>query len=155
MIRAFTGKQTIGEYVQSYSKQLPRCYVRIDVAHFINLYAKFLKGTEARKRIRVFYKADMRQLILARDEDCAKKILKATLIVAHSEKDGNVEGTHELSDCEKQKRFLINLWKPEELRLAEESEEETEESPFSPPEGENVFDYEDNDEDSLREPKNT
>ena len=86
VIKAFTGRFTINDHIASYDKELPVCYVRIDVAHFLNLYAKFLRSTETRKKVRVFYKAFVGQLILARNEERAKEILKAILVVAY----GNV-----------------------------------------------------------------
>lgn len=44
VVRCFTACKTVEEYADACRNQLlPRCYIRIDVAHFIKLYATFLK----------------------------------------------------------------------------------------------------------------
>lgn len=43
-IRSFTNYATLGEYTDAYKEgNLPACYIRINVAHFIKKYSNFLK----------------------------------------------------------------------------------------------------------------
>ena len=114
-----------------------------------------MKSTETHKKIRAFYKASVGQQILARNEERAIEILKAILIVAYCQTDGKAQGTNQFTECEKQKCFLISVLNPEELISEEESQEDSENSPFSRPEVKNLFDYEENDEAFSSEPHNT
>ena len=68
IVRAFTGKFIIDEYVNLYERELPSCYVRMDDTHFMNLYVKFLKNTAKPKKIRVFYKGAVGQLMVPCNE---------------------------------------------------------------------------------------
>ena len=137
IVRAFTGKFIIDEYVDSYERELPSCYVRMDGAHFMNLYVKFLKNTAKTKKIRAFYKGAVGQLMVSCNEKDAMRILKAILTVAHSETDGNIQGLDDKTDCEKENIF--SLLKPDEMR--EYEDEVVQEPVFPKVEAENLFDW--------------
>lgn len=51
IIRAFTGYLTIEDYADAFRNinNLPKCYVRIDVAHFIKKYSNFCSSLNKRK----------------------------------------------------------------------------------------------------------
>lgn len=124
IVRAFTNNSTIDEYVLPYEIGLPCCYIRIDVAHFLKLYTDFFKSeTDKPKKVRIFYKAAMGQLILSRKEQDTRRILKAILILVHSETDRKILGSNGDTECERQKRFLINLINPQTLEKDEVEEE--------------------------------
>lgn len=57
IIRAFTGYLTIEDYAdafRNFNLHLPKCYIRIDVAHFIKTYSKFCKNLNKRVKIVLF-----------------------------------------------------------------------------------------------------
>ena len=68
------------------NKNLPRTYIRIDVAHYVKNWANFL-STE-KKQIKQFYMFAIGQLILCRNETVASRLLKALLIISKSETAG-------------------------------------------------------------------
>ena len=110
-MRCFTACKTVEEYADSCRNQLlPRCYIRIDVAHFIKLYAIFLKGLS--KRIKVFYLATIGHLIKCTDIAKAREIIKDILTVAQSETEGALL-SGKMTQCEKAKvrlREIIGMY---------------------------------------------
>lgn len=85
---------------------LPKCYVRIDVAHFIKKYFKFCSSLN--KGVNIFYLGAIGQLILCKNIENAKKIIKSNFIIASSETNGNLKNSHP-TQCEKEQNKLINL----------------------------------------------
>lgn len=85
-VRSFTSYSTLDEYADACKEDLPACYIRIDVAHFIKKYSNFLK--DSHPRIKQFYLHILEQLILCRDIETADEILKGILIIARSETEG-------------------------------------------------------------------
>jgi len=83
---------------------LPKCYIRIDVAHFIKLYVKICKILN--KRIRTFYLGTIGQLILCRNIIKAKQ--KSIFTIALSETDGNSKNGHS-THCNLERIKLTNL----------------------------------------------
>lgn len=64
-IRCFTSYTTMKDYANACkNKAIPECYIRIDVAHFIKMYANFFKNLS--QRIKVFYMAAIGQLIMSK-----------------------------------------------------------------------------------------
>jgi len=59
------------------NKIMPECYIRIDVAHCIKMYANFLKNLP--RRIKIFYMAIIGQLIMCQNIDNAAIIFRAIL----------------------------------------------------------------------------
>ena len=139
IVRTFTGKIIIDEYVDSYERELPSCYIRMDGAHFMNLYVKFLKNTAKPKKIRAFYKGAVGQLMVSCNETGAVRILMAILTVAHSEIDGNIQGLDDKTDCEKEKDYIFSPLKPDEMRGYED--EVVQEPVFPKVEAEIIFDW--------------
>jgi len=85
-VRSFTGYLTLEEYSNACKGNiLPVCYtsIRIDVAHFVKIYANFLK--DARPRVKAFYLSLLGQLILSSSINRAEEILKGILIITKSE----------------------------------------------------------------------
>lgn len=120
VIRAFTSFGSTEEYVNAlYSGPLPLCYVRLDVAHFIHLAAKFLK-TE-KPRVKKFHLAALGQLILARTLDNAAALFRSTLTVCKSETEGYTVD-NEITPCEKEKQTLKSLLTGEEMNTIIEQE---------------------------------
>lgn len=74
-VRSFTNYFTLDEYADACKENdLPACYIRIDVAHFIKKYANFLKNSHS--RIKQFYLSALGQLILCRNIETAEDLLK-------------------------------------------------------------------------------
>lgn len=107
IIRAFTGYLNIEDYADAFkNSNLPKCYIRIDVAHFIKLYVKTCKTLN--KRVKTFYLGAIGQLILCRNIINAKEIVKSIFTIALSETDGNLKSgcsTH----CDLERIKLTNL----------------------------------------------
>lgn len=104
VIRCFTPYSTIKDYANACkSKIIPKCYVRIDVAHCIKMYANFLKNVP--RRIKIFYLAAIGQLIMCRNIEDAFIIFRAILTVARSETEGILPNGEETC-CEREKKRL-------------------------------------------------
>lgn len=102
VIRVFTNYQSIDEYAAKCWDDIPTCYIRIDVAHFMKGYANFLKGVN--RRIKTFFLKCMGQLIFAQTLQEAEEILGAIIVIAKSETEGSLpDGTSTLSETYKQK----------------------------------------------------
>lgn len=107
-IRCFTGYLTLEDYSDACkNSQLPRCYIRIDVAHFIKKYSNFLKNT--RPRIKKFYLSLLGQLILCRNIETAEEILTCILIISRSETEGNTQ-QNKPTMCEEYKIKVKHLF---------------------------------------------
>jgi len=74
VIRCFTTYGTIKDYVNACKNTicLPKCYIRIGVAHWIKTYANILKVIP--RRIKIFYMAAIGQLIMYRNINDATEI---------------------------------------------------------------------------------
>ncbi|KAG5860831.1 hypothetical protein JTB14_019384 [Gonioctena quinquepunctata] len=84
---AFTGYDTIEKYAEACVKnEFLRTFIRIDVAHYIKNWADFLK-TE-RKLVKKFYLFAIGQLILCRNQNDARRISKALMIISMSDTGG-------------------------------------------------------------------
>lgn len=82
---------------------MPECYVRIDIAHFIKMYAQFLKTLP--QRIKIFYLASIGHLVMCTNIEEAAIILRAILTIARSETEGVLNNNQE-THCEKEKKRL-------------------------------------------------
>ena len=117
LIRAFTQYSTIKKYTEACSGtgDLPKCYVRLDAAHFVKLYVEFLSKQTPLRKVKFCYKASIGQLILSRDLETARKILKAILVASQCETDGCIVDTNIKTQCEQQRSFLKCFIDPREL----------------------------------------
>lgn len=111
VVRAFTGCVSIDKYADEIweDKILPSCYIRIDVAHFIKKYAKFLKIV--RPKIKTFYLASISKLIITRSIEEAENILFSIFIIALNDTEGkSLDGRDTSCEIhkEKLKYFLTN-----------------------------------------------
>lgn len=105
IIRAFTGYLNIDDYADAFrNSNLPKCYVRIDVAHFIKQYSKTCKTLN--KRIKTFYLGAIGQLILCRSITQVKEIIRSIFTVALSETDGNLQNGYP-THCDLERIKLI------------------------------------------------
>lgn len=108
-IARFTTCSSVDEYADRCwgTSEMPKCFIRIDVAHFIKIYANFLK-VAINPRVKKFYMAAIGQLILARSIPKAEEILYAILSIARCKTEGIlVDG--EPSLCEVQKGVMFDL----------------------------------------------
>lgn len=88
-ISAFTGFKTVRDYANACRQDIvPSCYIRIDVAHFMHLYAKQLSTSS--KLVKTFYLACLGQLLCMIDEKQIWEYLKLILTVALSERAGKL-----------------------------------------------------------------
>lgn len=107
VIKEFTSYSTIERYADACRNTVLDCYIRIDVAHFMKTYSDALKS--ALRPVRTFHLAVIEQIVLCRQVEDARIILKALLIVSQCELEGNLQGTRIKFDCETQKQFLEHL----------------------------------------------
>lgn len=115
-VRTFTQYESIEQYNEAcHEGTLPSCYIRLDVAHFMKLYSDFLSGLKVLKRVRIFYKAAIGELILCRNLTSAEKVLKAILIISQCESDGFLIKTRRYTQCEIQRNFLKDKIDPSKL----------------------------------------
>lgn len=113
-VRAFTNCSTINDYANAcYGSDLPSCYIRIDNAHFIKTYADLLKDVP--RQVATFYKAVMGQLIICKNREIAKKIIRSLLLVSQCETDGNLRNGNE-TETEKAKNYLLTLITDDNVR---------------------------------------
>ena len=142
IIRAFTQDHMILEYTEDCeSGTLPNCYVRLDVAHFIKLWVDFLSTLTSLTKIKTFYKAAIGQLILSRDLEMARKVVKAILLVSQSEFDGPLIGSSQKTHCQEYRDILKTMIDPRELEDQNE-DPSSEESAPNRPEDESILDAE-------------
>lgn len=111
-IKAFTQYCIIRECNACEKDYLPRSYVRMDLAHFMKLCLDFVAKETNTKKVRIFYKVSLGQVVLCQDMQKAKKILKAISILAFSETDGSLIKCSEDMQRDKQRQFLENLIDP-------------------------------------------
>lgn len=84
VIRIFTNNEGINDYVaKCWDGDMPKCYVRIDIAHFMKGYANFLSGVN--RRVKTLYLKCMGQLIFTQTLQEAEEILSAIIFIAKSE----------------------------------------------------------------------
>lgn len=79
-------------------KNMPSCYIRIDVAHFVKSWSVFLKK-HTRPRIKEFFLSAIGMLIVCQELEHAKAIVKSIVIISCSETIG--DGTPTLNTSEK------------------------------------------------------
>jgi len=105
--RAFTGYLNIDDYADAFrNTTLPKCYIRIDVAHFIKKYVKIFQSLN--KRVKIFYLGAIGQLILSRNIKSARVIVKSIFTIALSETDGNLQSGY-TTQCDLERVKLVNL----------------------------------------------
>ena len=115
----FTACRTIEEYCNACDgEEMPTCFVRIDAAHFIKPYATLTKQLKS-KKVRIFYKAAIGLLIGTRLKETATKIVRAILLSARCEVDG--EGTK----CYEARQWIIKRLDPSR----EEKEDDENDAP--------------------------
>ncbi|KAK0072952.1 hypothetical protein PV325_010483, partial [Microctonus aethiopoides] len=89
-IATYTRCRTIEEYCDAFFDNSNfidnETLISIDVAHYVKIWANFLKNKP--RRIKVFYLACIGQLILCKSISDAEKIIKKILFVSRSETDG-------------------------------------------------------------------
>lgn len=102
----FTGYHTIMEYSNACfpKKLLPRCFIRIDNAHFINTYSKFLRNTT--RLVRIFFLSLIGKLIVVKNMEEACKLLKTILVISQSETDGE-DCMGQETPCQRYKKEII------------------------------------------------
>lgn len=105
--RTYTPFRHVEEYADACdSGSVPEVYIRLDVAHFIHLYAVYL--SKLMKAVKKFYMASIGQLIMCRDKEAAAEIVKHIFTLALSKKLGNtVDGRFSLA--QKSKNYLESL----------------------------------------------
>lgn len=107
VVRIFNSNKNIDEYIaKCWKNDMPICYVRIDVAHFIKGYATFLSGINP--RVKTFFLKCIGQLILAQTLQEAELILRAIIVISQSETEGSLpDGTPTLCEIYKEKMKII------------------------------------------------
>ena len=105
-ITKMTECKTIGKYADAcFSNSVPNIYIRIDVAHFIHIYARFL--SQSSRLVKVFYLACLAKLISMTNKDEARNYIKAILTIALSKRAG-ILPLGQPSPCQTAKDFLRN-----------------------------------------------
>lgn len=104
--RAFTSFNYIEEYAEAcHGTDVPDVFIRLDVAHFMKLYATFFKKHAKQTKIKRFYLAVIGQIVMCRNISDAEILLRSVFILCFSESDGLLsDGSDSL--CEKAKKYL-------------------------------------------------
>lgn len=110
IVRTFCGNTTIEEYCDLFLKdELPGCYVRIDVAHFLKIYSTALRAGRAPRLVRKFYMGVIGKLVVCEDLSKAREIIKEALIVSMNETEGVLGDVTQETPCNTAKKYLMNL----------------------------------------------
>lgn len=118
MAMAFSKNSGIKSYVDQCfgvaigsHKNLPKCYIRIDVAHIIKIFCRN-KHLEGKKNwyLKQFYVRGMRLLISATNTDRFKNVLTALITVMLSEIDGWMDNQEE-NPSESSRKYLLKMIK--------------------------------------------
>ncbi|MDH3003855.1 MAG: hypothetical protein NHF97_00045 [Flavobacteriia bacterium] len=112
-VKAFSGLLDVYIYIDSCyqalisNTALPKCFIRIDVAHFIQSVCRWkeLHPSKVKRKVRQFYIRGVGQLLLCTSLSEAKSILKALIITASSETEGFSNLIPTL--CEREKKQLL------------------------------------------------
>lgn len=115
IVRAFTDYLNIENYADAFrNSSLLKCYIRIDVAHFIKWYCSISKSLN--KKVKTFYLGAIGQLILCRNIISAKEIIKSIFIIALYETDGNLKDGNS-TQCDLERIKLTNLMTARNLEI--------------------------------------
>lgn len=94
--------------------KLPKCYIRLDVAHIIKIFCRFKDLTGKKNQyLKVFYVRGLRLLLTAENLSEFKTIIEALITVMVCETDGWLIGGKEVekSPSEKSRDFIMHLIK--------------------------------------------
>lgn len=107
IVRTFCGYKTIEQYCDVFlTKELPDCYNRIDVAHFLKIYSNLLKVIP--RLVKKFYMSVIGKMILCTDLQTARTLIKNSLIVSMNETEGVLGDKNAETSCNIAKQYLIN-----------------------------------------------
>lgn len=110
--RAFTAASNKTNYVDICyeallrKRRVPKCFLRIDVAHFLKSIVNWKELRSVHKRIKQFYIRSVGQLVLCTDIQEAQELILHIIVVALSETEGSHDG--QPTPCETNKKRLLN-----------------------------------------------
>lgn len=149
MSRAFCNGNSLRNYLDicfsillGEKKELPQCFIRIDVAHMLKIFCRLNRLTGIQnKHLKHFYVRGLRLLLTSHDIDEFENILTSLLTVMMSETDGLLND-NSISPSESSRLHILNLIKgiqcddenefqADDDILNYESENENEETPNS------------------------
>ena len=104
--RVYSPCSSIEEYAEQMRTQKMVTRIRMDVAHFMNVYKRHLKGVN--RRVARLYKAAIGQLLMTNDLQEAEKIISAVFLLSKCETAGNKD-IGELTECQKSLNWLKTL----------------------------------------------
>jgi len=115
MSRAFCNV-SLSEYVDKCficlnksNKNLPSCYIRIDVSHMVKIFCRLKCLNGKNKHLKVFYVSCFRLLLVSKDIDDFREILTNILTVLLSETDGWLDKLCTKPNPSEQSRvYLVN-----------------------------------------------
>ncbi|CAI6360328.1 unnamed protein product [Macrosiphum euphorbiae] len=119
IVQSFTQYSSLREYVNVCanlvrgelpitSQWLPKCFVRVDVAHFIKLACKWIPLKTVQKRVKEIILRTIGLLIKCQSFSDMHSLLSSLFIVLINETDGNDKETGIETICEKHKKYLIH-----------------------------------------------
>lgn len=119
IVQSFTQYSSLREYVNVCanlvrgelpitSQWLPKCFIRVDVAHFIKLACKWTPLKTVQKRVKEIILRTIGLLIKCQSFRDMHSLLSSLFIVLINETDGNDKETGIETICEKHKKYLIH-----------------------------------------------
>jgi len=116
--RCFTQYSSLKDYIQicadivfkklpSDSYWLPKCFIRVDVAHFIKLVSKWAPLKTSSRQVREIILRVIGVVLKSQSVTFIREILLSLFIVVINETDGKYIATEDLTPCEQHKRIII------------------------------------------------
>lgn len=107
IVRTFGGYKTTEQYCDVFlTKELPDCYIRINVAHFLKTHSTILKGISL--LVKKLYMSVIGKIILSADLQTASTLIKNSLIVSMNETEGVLGDKNAVTSYNIAKQYLIN-----------------------------------------------
>lgn len=88
---------------------MPRCFIRIDIAHFIKHITKWSSFVNTSKRVKEIYLRTICLIIKTQSLDEIRSLLISIFIVASNKSDGDNTVTGSITQCEMHKTKILEV----------------------------------------------
>lgn len=105
-VHTYSGYVNIEEYANSMETSIITTRIRMDVAHFLNVYRKLLRGLH--RIVRTLYMAAIGKLVVSTSKDEAGDIVRSMILLSKCEFEGITDDGQE-TECFIKKKWLKEL----------------------------------------------